>query len=1144
MKKELLFLLLSFISLSGNQHFVKANDNYSSDGDSFVLKDKEYNVEESFCYTVTVNFSSGQAAGLVFGAKEDNYYWVFNIDRYENQVKLLYFYKDEETIKANVIYSDYYIGNDKMTNEEKELVNPKVKEIDKVQLKVIISSENDGIHAEFYSDNIKRFGVDNDIILNDDYQGGYIGYNMFNSNVYFTNVEYGHTDYSYYTELYRQQYHFSQYAHWNNDPNGLVYYEGYYHVYYQTHPFSKGWSDMYWGHARSKDLINWELLPICLFPETETEFGLGNGYMWSGSAMVYHKGINSEIDSWFTKDSGLLAFYTRDGARQDQVIMSSDDSGMTWTKRKKISQDLVGVSDRKIDCRDPKVFPVLKNGDKVTLWGMTLSNMNDNKYYVLKSENLLDWSYAGTYNIFRPECIDVFNLIADDNTSHTVFTFEGREYIIGSISYDSINGLIIFKDLNGRDLSTFSNIDEIPSQTMDYGPDSYATQSFFIDDEESEYFGKVISMSWFSGVPGGAKSVDSILFSNVREPWNGGGLTIPVEYGLIKDNSNYHLTETPITKNNNNLIKNKIELSSEENILANVDTHLLEIDAKFNVQDMYFRINMSDEEYLEIGYSSSDGYYVDRTNTSSAGINFTYDGKDNYHMKYSTGPISQNELTFYILSDNGGVEVFCDNFRYSFYVLTLSSPYSTEAMLSVNEYKTLEVYQIQSVWRKNNNSNEGLIYSNYDSLELDLSLSKEKQLIAYSTLNGEVDFDVLEGNDVISLTKLKPNTYKVNSLKQGKALIRLSLKEAKKEISVNVHGGVNNSDIEFKKVISGNWYQTNDGIVGEQQSGDGFLLSDTSLNNFYYHSNISLGNGAAAALVFRAKLDMSQYLIANYDNNSKIVKLWSNVREIARANVGDINIDDIDFYVKANQKNIKVYLNNVLVIDASLNDDEPLDGYLGLNVCATRSVFKEITIQQENYEYLSNNLEITSISSQYIKNIYNVTLNNIIVDKEFYKNENRVITINENYFKTLTKIGVYKFKIVGEKTTFEINVNVKNLPQVSFTDLEIDDKCNLNLFIGNLEINHISINGSEIDSYSINNNYLTISYEYLTKIENEVKINDQKFIVTVNKRKTELNLKKDNTLVIVLSSIGGLVLICGVILTVLLVRRKKHVNNN
>lgn len=119
MKKELLFLLLSFISLSGNQHFVKANDNYSSDGDSFVLKDKEYNVEESFCYTATVNFSSGQAAGLVFGAKEDNYYWVFNIDRYENQVKLLYFYKDEETIKANVIYSDYYIGNDKMTNEEK-----------------------------------------------------------------------------------------------------------------------------------------------------------------------------------------------------------------------------------------------------------------------------------------------------------------------------------------------------------------------------------------------------------------------------------------------------------------------------------------------------------------------------------------------------------------------------------------------------------------------------------------------------------------------------------------------------------------------------------------------------------------------------------------------------------------------------------------------------------------------------------------------------------------------------------------------------------------------------------------------------------------------------------------------------------------
>ena len=67
-------------------------------------------------------------------------------------------------------------------------------------------------------------------------------------------------------DTYRLHYHFSPQAYWMNDPNGLVYYDGWYHVFYQHHPYSPDWGSMHWGHARTRDFINWEHLPIALAP--------------------------------------------------------------------------------------------------------------------------------------------------------------------------------------------------------------------------------------------------------------------------------------------------------------------------------------------------------------------------------------------------------------------------------------------------------------------------------------------------------------------------------------------------------------------------------------------------------------------------------------------------------------------------------------------------------------------------------------------------------------------------------------------------------------------------------------------------------------------------------------------------------------
>ena len=236
-----------------------AVDNVSMESttDSFSLLDKSYSADEKFVYTATVSFDSGVASGIAFGAEDGSHYWVFNVDRQANLVKLLYFTVVDGKTEAVELLTDYFIGNDKMTESERRLVGAKVATVDKVQLKVVITPEDDAVYAEFYADNIRRFGIDNTVDLNSlgllpeevIYRGGSIGFNCFNSKIKFTDIYYGKSDYSYYTELYRNQYHFSQYAHWNNDPNGLVYYDGYYHLFYQHHPYSNYWADMYWPQS-------------------------------------------------------------------------------------------------------------------------------------------------------------------------------------------------------------------------------------------------------------------------------------------------------------------------------------------------------------------------------------------------------------------------------------------------------------------------------------------------------------------------------------------------------------------------------------------------------------------------------------------------------------------------------------------------------------------------------------------------------------------------------------------------------------------------------------------------------------------------------------------------------------------------------
>ncbi|MBQ4269685.1 MAG: GH32 C-terminal domain-containing protein, partial [Clostridia bacterium] len=550
----------------------------------------------------------------------------------------------------------------------------------------------------------------------------------------------------------------------------------------------------------------------------------------------------------------------------------------------------------KTDCRDPKVFPVQKNGAKVTLWGMALTGMGTGNIWFLKSTNLLDWTYAGNIkgftndpNInFRSECPDMAFITADDGSTRAVMTLTAREYLVGNIQYDEAKGLIQFIDLNGVDVSTLKP-EEIAYQRMDFGPDSYATQSYYIDDEESEYYGKTISVSWFSGVPGGVASIDSGALQALRKVWNGGGVTIPVEWGLKKYGNKYLLTQTPIVKDSTAFEKTELFNETEitvtadgENILKNVNAKRFELQATVhnpNGENVAFRVGVGADEYTEIGWTVTDGYYVDRTHTSDGGLKM-----GNYKVKYTSGARSGDTQTFYILVDDGGVEVFCDDFSAPFYTLTFISPYSTGLSFQASgdvTVKELKINEIASVWNKGSGE-ETVLRVDKETVELDTELTTETTLTAYSTSGGEITYSVESGDDVIGLEETATGV-KILAKKSGKATVKVVCGNAEKTVDVTVHGGKKDFDITFSKegVVSGTWLMTAEGLVGAQSSGDGFILANETGADFDYTVKFNLGGGAAAAIMFRAAADMSDYYIANYDNNSQIVKLWTPYGELA-----------------------------------------------------------------------------------------------------------------------------------------------------------------------------------------------------------------------------------------------------------------------
>ncbi|WP_315156225.1 GH32 C-terminal domain-containing protein [Capnocytophaga leadbetteri] len=253
-----------------------------------------------------------------------------------------------------------------------------------------------------------------------------------------------------YNETYRPLYHFTPQYGWMNDPNGMVYHDGVYHLFFQYNPYGARWGNMHWGHAISKDLVNWQYQPTAIAPNKL-------GAIFSGSAVIDH-----DNTAGFGKGA-MIAIFTSAGDRQTQSIAYSLDGGKTFTK---YEGNPVLTDANIIDFRDPKVFWHAPSKQ----WVMSLATTQTITFY--GSKNLKEWTRLSEFGEGLGghggvwECPDLFPLTYEGKTKWVLFV---------SINPGGTNGGSATQYFIGNfDGKTFTPDAMNYPLWLDYGRDNYA----------------------------------------------------------------------------------------------------------------------------------------------------------------------------------------------------------------------------------------------------------------------------------------------------------------------------------------------------------------------------------------------------------------------------------------------------------------------------------------------------------------------------------------------------------------------------------------------------------------------------------------------------------------------------------------------
>jgi len=452
---------------------------------------------------------------------------------------------------------------------------------------------------------------------------------------------------AYYQEQYRPQYHFSPEANWMNDPNGLVFFAGEYHLFYQYYPDSTVWGPMHWGHSVSNDLLHWKHLPIALYPDSL-------GYIFSGSAVV----DKNNTSGFGTAESpAMVAIFTyhdpvleKEGSSvfQNQGIAYSTDKGRIWTKyRGNPVLKNPGIN----NFRDPKMFW----NDEIGKWELILA-VND-RVHIYSSPDIKNWTFESEFGMNMGahggvwECPDLFPLIVKGSDIT-------KWVMLVSINPGGPNGGSGTQYFTGE----FDGHKFVPDETkvkwVDWGRDNYAGVTWS-DIPESD--GRRIFIGWMSNW-----DYATVVPTNV---WRSAS-TIPRELSLKAGNGSYFLSSEPVMESADIRIKSdtislkQLKFTGEKEISTG-DVSLMQSELFF---DFDFSVNSVDSvgiilenslmERIIIGYSLlQKQFYIDRRSAGNSGFSKEFAG-------ISTAPYTAGSgLKLHLLIDASSVELFVDDGR-------------------------------------------------------------------------------------------------------------------------------------------------------------------------------------------------------------------------------------------------------------------------------------------------------------------------------------------------------------------------------------------------------------------------------------------------------------------------------------------------
>ena len=482
------------------------------------------------------------------------------------------------------------------------------------------------------------------------------------------------------SEQYRPLIHFTPQSNWMNDPNGLVYQNGTFHLFYQHNPNAAVWGPMHWGHATSKDMIHWQHEPIALYPDDL-------GTIFSGSAV-----LDKNNTSGLGKDgkAPLVAIFTHHDEKaikagrndfQNQSLAYSLDEGKTWLK---YSDNPVLRSPNNPDFRDPKVMW----HEPTQRWIMSLAVADHLNFY--SSTNLKVWNKETEFGLNNGahggvwECPDLISFERDGKTIWVLIVNinpggpnkgSGIQYFVG--------------DFDGHQFKPYSkNI-----KWLDFGPDNYAGVTW------SNTGSRNILAGWMS----------NWLYANIvpTETWRN-GLTIARELGLEKHSGEYYVTSKPLKEivgiQSGSLSFRDVELSKGFDLMQRVKNASIPCQIELDMlKRKNFELILSNPngEELVFGFNKEKNeYYIDRTKS----------GKTDFHPDFAGISIaprisSDSRMKTTLVIDKTSIEVFADG---GLSVMTAiffpTVPYNKIMMRSsdgaiVNE---IQYHGLKSIWTNQN----------------------------------------------------------------------------------------------------------------------------------------------------------------------------------------------------------------------------------------------------------------------------------------------------------------------------------------------------------------------------------------------------------------------------------------------------------